>query len=68
MREALQFSESLTEMNSHHLDCTITGGEGEAWGGEGRRGEGGEQKAVRAFSAVKNPGSGTHSVLSLSAS
>lgn len=38
MREALQFSESLTEMNSHHLDCTITGGG--AWGGEGRRGEG----------------------------
>lgn len=37
MREALQFSESLTEMNSHHLDCTITGGGGRH--GEGREGE-----------------------------
>lgn len=37
MREALQFSESLTEMNSHHLDCTITGG-GMGRGGKERRG------------------------------
>lgn len=47
MREALQFSESATEMNSHHLDCTITGGRGRH--GEGREGEGGRTEGFPGF-------------------
>lgn len=58
-RSSSVLSQAATEMNSHHLDCTITGGRGRGrWSGEERRGGGG-QKAFRAFYAVKNSGSGT---------
>lgn len=38
-RSSSVLSRAATEMNSHHLDCTITGGRGR-WRGKGRGGEG----------------------------
>lgn len=65
MREALQLSESATEMNSHHLDCTITGGGGGMGRGGKERGENRRLSGLFTQSRILEVGL---TVLSLSAS